>query len=1156
MHLANSIGILHKIPIRRIPAVFFLTFTRSRRLIMRSSLYCILAVIILSFMCESTAFTQGSITAVAIPNAIADGGGTDSTGYPYAVFVRIQNWAAGAGAQAYVKLYFSTNNEYMWTGTSWSNATAFSASNQPVVTVDAGGNWSGWIYAKHNTALGDTAAVRAAKVGATGTNLTSSPKKKFTILAMQGGGNGGWLVRSTSSAVNKGIVAYAGGAIVGSYRTENNAITEGYSYGAGGFKIAVPAGVIDSLVALNDDGSRFTAFTGPWSVTAAQETDASTTASGIGHGIVRIRPNVMQGASPRTLSFVLLGENPVIVSNARIAIPSQWTWSRAASDVDVLGAASPAVTVAGDTIVVSNLTIAGGDSVGVVLNNITAPDTTASFGFGVRTGTHPDSIYSIAAQPAVFVYGIPQPISTVKANDVNGVPLKNNKLVTVRGVVTVANEFGGPSYIQDNTGGMAVFGSTFSSAVVRGDEVVVSGLVQPFSGLTEIVSPVLDTLMSSGNDVEPVPVTVGQIAHDGAGGVEQFEGRLVRIDNATVIGSGAWGSNTNYTITGGADSAQIRIDNTTNLVGGPIPVSACNIIGVVGQFISASPFIGGYQLMPRSTADIISAGPVIATVPVEGSITPTSLSISWTTTRPGTSALRYGLTPAFELMTVAPDTIARVAHVVSMQGLTPATVYHVQAYSLSGADTSRSGDVIVSTASPASASGTINVYFNQSVRPSAVPSAPAAGDQDLVSLIIRRITNARRSIDAALYSLSGTPGAGTDIAQALTAAQARGVSVRVICEQDNRNTSPLNSLATAGIPLITDATDAVNGGAGLMHNKFVIFDARGGAPESVWVWTGSWNPTESGTKDDYQNAIEIQDPALAGAYSLEFNEMWGSGTAIANPSQSRFGARKSDNTPHRFRIGGRDVESYFSPSDKTSQHIANTLAAAKGSIHFALLTFTRDDIATTLLSARDAGVMVRGIMDNRVDSGSEYDYLLGRGVDLRLKTGSGLFHHKYAIIDVGRPGVVPTVITGSHNWSSSAENSNNENTLIVHDGPVAEQYLQEFAARYYQFGGTDSIKVDVRADATGLPETMALLQNYPNPFNPNSDIRYQISEFGKVRLAVYDLLGREVALLVNEMKPAGTYEVRFDASGLASGVYLYRLTAGSFVETRKMIVVR
>ena len=84
----------------------------------------------------------------------------------------------------------------------------------------------------------------------------------------------------------------------------------------------------------------------------------------------------------------------------------------------------------------------------------------------------------------------------------------------------------------------------------------------------------------------------------------------------------------------------------------------------------------------------------------------------------------------------------------------------------------------------------------------------------------------------------------------------------------------------------------------------------------------------------------------------------------------------------------------------------------------------------------------------------------------------------------------------------------------------------------------------------------ALYQNYPNPFNPNSEIRYQISEFRHVKLAVYDLLGREVAVLVNEKKAPGIYQVTFDASSLASGVYFYRLVTGSFVETRKFIVLK
>jgi hypothetical protein len=88
------------------------------------------------------------------------------------------------------------------------------------------------------------------------------------------------------------------------------------------------------------------------------------------------------------------------------------------------------------------------------------------------------------------------------------------------------------------------------------------------------------------------------------------------------------------------------------------------------------------------------------------------------------------------------------------------------------------------------------------------------------------------------------------------------------------------------------------------------------------------------------------------------------------------------------------------------------------------------------------------------------------------------------------------------------------------------------------------------------PGTFSLAQNYPNPFNPATVVRYQVPVATDVRLVVHDLLGREVAVLVNEMKHPGSYEVRFDATGLASGVYLYRLTAGGYGETRKLLLIR
>jgi hypothetical protein len=106
--------------------------------------------------------------------------------------------------------------------------------------------------------------------------------------------------------------------------------------------------------------------------------------------------------------------------------------------------------------------------------------------------------------------------------------------------------------------------------------------------------------------------------------------------------------------------------------------------------------------------------------------------------------------------------------------------------------------------------------------------------------------------------------------------------------------------------------------------------------------------------------------------------------------------------------------------------------------------------------------------------------------------------------------------------------------------------------------------VPVPAEETNVPQHWALEQNFPNPFNPETRIRYQVPATGGagrpasdvLTLAVYDLLGRQVAVLVNEPKAPGSYEVRYDAAGLASGMYLYTLRSGSFTQTRTMMVLK
>jgi hypothetical protein len=102
-----------------------------------------------------------------------------------------------------------------------------------------------------------------------------------------------------------------------------------------------------------------------------------------------------------------------------------------------------------------------------------------------------------------------------------------------------------------------------------------------------------------------------------------------------------------------------------------------------------------------------------------------------------------------------------------------------------------------------------------------------------------------------------------------------------------------------------------------------------------------------------------------------------------------------------------------------------------------------------------------------------------------------------------------------------------------------------------QFEYSNVIEVDA-----GLPKQFALEQNYPNPFNPSTTIRYQLPVASEVKLEVYDVLGKKIATLVNERQSAGSYQVVWNASGLSSGTYFYRLQAGTFVETKKMIMVK
>jgi hypothetical protein len=120
--------------------------------------------------------------------------------------------------------------------------------------------------------------------------------------------------------------------------------------------------------------------------------------------------------------------------------------------------------------------------------------------------------------------------------------------------------------------------------------------------------------------------------------------------------------------------------------------------------------------------------------------------------------------------------------------------------------------------------------------------------------------------------------------------------------------------------------------------------------------------------------------------------------------------------------------------------------------------------------------------------------------------------------------------------------------------PVISGKVLRADAIRFQWTGDGATGID--EEGNGLPAAVSLDHNYPNPFNHSTLLSYQLSVPLNVKLAVYDVIGREVALLVDERKPAGEYRVEFNAAGLASGVYIYRLQAGGFVQTGTMILIR
>jgi hypothetical protein len=568
-----------------------------------------------------------------------------------------------------------------------------------------------------------------------------------------------------------------------------------------------------------------------------------------------------------------------------------------------------------------------------------------------------------------------------------------------------------------------------------------------------------------------------------------------------------------------------------------------------GNNVFAGPDYDGVSFTARN-------GPIISNLTYD-SITQTGVTVFWTTDTSADSKIRWMAPDSNYQPLIFTDSLylsaAVTNHVLPIGNLQPAKIYKYQVISQNtGGTTVDSGCFVTQSAS----SGKVEVYFNHTVDTTVSTGEKANGSQNFENLFVNKIDSAKYSIDITLWGFEYY----TSISNALINAKNRGVKIRFIYNY-TANAPLINSLLAQGIPVLKRNYDTTYS----MHNKFLIFDYRDNTnANNLYLWTGSTNVSHPQFHSDRNNVIVIQDESLCAVYTREFEEMWGSHQDLPDASRAKFGPEKVNNVPHILNVAGTRMEVYFAPTDSISSILTNLIVTkTTKSVFFCMLKFTLPAIENALHSVFNDGKQICGVFDssNSILPNCAYPRMKGTAdtnawnphADVFIDTIPGLIHHKYFIIDADSSGGNKITVTGSFNWEPPACSENDENLLIIFNSRVNNLYYQEFHKRYRESGG-GLLGNGIGNPSTEIRSGFSLSQNYPNPFNPTTTIKFTIAKSSDVKIVVYNMMGREVQTLVNEKLKPGTYESSFDGSSLTSGVYFYKISAGDYSVTKKMML--
>lgn len=307
-------------------------------------------------------------------------------------------------------------------------------------------------------------------------------------------------------------------------------------------------------------------------------------------------------------------------------------------------------------------------------------------------------------------------------------------------------------------------------------------------------------------------------------------------------------------------------------------------------------------------------------------------------------------------------------------------------------------------------SSQIEVFFSRGNGPSP--------DQKLAEFILSADTR----VDIAAFELESAV-----VRDAILEAHRNQRQVRVVTDDRYKDEHDIHLLQEAGIEVVDDDR------SGLMHNKFVVID-QGEADAAVWM--GSMNFTDNGVHRNDNNAQIIRSTELADNYTAEFNEMF---------EARQFGIRSPQIVPHpSITVGRSQIDTHFAAEGRVIGEVAKALNTANESIHFMTFAFTHDAVGDVVSQKMRDGLTVRGVFDHQQAGSrySQYHRLKAEGADVKRDGNPKFLHHKVFIID-GK-----TVVTGSFNFSKSADKSNDENLLIIEDEALAQQYLAEFERVY------------------------------------------------------------------------------------------------------------